>query len=190
MPEPGDEGADSPDSPVLPEAVMFEPLAEPTWTKRIGTAAFPAFVPEVRRLSALGPQRKSITTSTPAANCSSKAVLSDPSSTSGMVTSAPSAATDLSVSRFRPVAMTFAAPKCLAICTARRPAAPVAPLTSTVSPSLSFARSLKAAHDDIPGLAMAAAVTSSSPSGGATQCAEDATVLSAMLPCGAVGRKK
>ena len=65
----------------------------------------------------------------------------------------------------RPVAMTLAAPSRLAICTASWPAAPVAPLISTVSPVLSLARSISAAHDDMAGLAIAAAVMSSSPSG-------------------------
>ena len=52
-------------------------------------------------------------------------------------------------SALRPVATTFAAPRCFAIRTASRPDVPVAPLTSTVSPATSRARSVSAAHDDI-----------------------------------------
>lgn len=109
---------------------------------------------------------------------------------SGIITSAPSAATASSAAALRAVAMIFLAPRCRAIWTARRPAVPVAPLTSTVSPGLSFARSVKAAQEDMPGLAMAAAVMSSSPFGSATQCASGTTVRSAMLPLGALGSAK
>jgi hypothetical protein len=57
-------------------------------------------------------------------------------------------------------------------------------------PRLQLGAFREAAQDDIPGLAMAAAVASSSPSGNARQCAEGTTVCSAMLPCGALGRTK
>jgi hypothetical protein len=90
----------------------------------------------------------------------------------------------------RPVAITFLAPMYFAIWTARRPAVPVAPFTSTVSPASSFARSFMAAHADMPGLPIAAAVTSSSPSGNATHCPDLTTVLSDMLPSGGFGRTK
>src|SRR5947209_6603323 len=51
-----------------------------------------------------------------------------------MVMSAPKCLTCWSAAESRPVAMTFFAPICFAICTANLPAAPVAPLTRTVSP--------------------------------------------------------
>jgi hypothetical protein len=54
--------------------------------------------------------------------------------------------------------MIFLAPRYFAICTAKRPDAPVAPFTSTISPATKLARSVKATHDDIPGMAIAAAV--------------------------------
>ena len=65
----------------------------------------------------------------------------------------------------RPVAMTLLAPRCLAIWMAKRLDLPVAPLIKTVSPDCNFARSVSAAHDDMPGLAIAAAVQSSISSG-------------------------
>ncbi len=73
--------------------------------------------------------------------------------------------------------MTFAAPSRLAICTASWPAAPVAPLTGTVSPALNWARSVNAPHDDMAGLAIAAAVMSASPSGTGRNCV-DGTIVS------------
>jgi hypothetical protein len=63
-------------------------------------------------------------------------------------------------------------------------------LISTVSPALSLARSLSAAHDDMPGLAIAAAVTSSSPSGSGPICIAGATANSAIAPQGARGNRK
>ena len=47
-----------------------------------------------------------------------------------------------------------------------------------------------AAHADRPGFAIAAAVTSSSPSGKGTHCMDLTTVLSDMPPNGALGKAK
>ncbi|AJX18939.1 hypothetical protein DO71_5666 [Burkholderia pseudomallei] len=74
--------------------------------------------------------------------------------------------------------------------TASRPDAPVAPFTSTVSPAASRARSVNAAHDDMPGIAMAAAVASSIESGNGMHCAAGTRVRSASAPNGAGGPKK
>ncbi|KVR61123.1 hypothetical protein WK16_18220 [Burkholderia ubonensis] len=104
--------------------------------------------------------------------------------------SAPADCNAASTAALRPVAITFAAPRCFAIRTASRPDAPVAPLTSTVSPAARRARSVSAAHDDNPGIAIAAAVTSSSASGSGTHCASGTTVRSAIAPNGASGPKK
>ena len=49
---------------------------------------------------------------------------------------------------------------------------------------------LHAAHDDIAGIAIAAAVASSKPSGSGTRCDAFTTVRSAMLPNGARGKIK
>lgn len=95
-----------------------------------------------------------------------------------------------STAALRPVAMTLPAPRYFAICTASRPEAPVAPLTSTVSPRAKRARSVSAAQDDMPGIAIAAAVTSSSASGRGMQCAARTRVRSAIAPNGACGPKK
>ena len=68
---------------------------------------------------------------------------------------------DLSMPASRPVAMTFPAPRCFAICTASRPEMPVAPLTSTTWPGTILVRSCSAAHDDMAGIAIAAAAAAS-----------------------------
>ncbi|KVT44289.1 hypothetical protein WK52_16770 [Burkholderia multivorans] len=90
----------------------------------------------------------------------------------------------------RPVAITVAAPRCFATRTASRPDAPVAPLTSTVSPAVMRARSVSAAHDDIAGFAIAAAVTSSRSSSSGTHCVSGTIVRSAIAPNGAAALKK
>src|SRR5262249_57405103 len=98
-------------------------------------------------------------TSTPPANCSLKAFSSASLfSLRRVVSSAPRAFIDWRVAACRPVAMTLFAPRYFAACTARRPDVPVAPFTSTVSPTVKLARSFKATHDDMPGMAIAAAV--------------------------------
>jgi hypothetical protein len=78
--------------------------------------------------------------------------------------------------------MIFFAPRYFATCTARRPDVPVAPFTSTVSPGLKLARSFKATHDDMQGIAIAAAIISSRPSGTIAHCEDGTTTFSAMLP--------
>ena len=79
---------------------------------------------------------------------------------------------------------------CLAIRTAIRPDAPVAPFTSTVSPGRSRARSANAAQDAMPGLASAAADTSSNSSGNGSRCDAGTTVRFAIAPCGGAGSRK
>ncbi|MOA50591.1 hypothetical protein D3C78_1736240 [compost metagenome] len=66
----------------------------------------------------------------------------------------------------------------------------MAPLIKTVWPDLKPARNTNAAHDDIAGLAIAAAVRSSIPSGKRTTSFSLTTVCSAKLPYGAVGSAK
>jgi hypothetical protein len=67
--------------------------------------------------------------------------------------------------RLRPAAITRPAPSRPASATAIRPDAPVAPSTSTVSPGCSAARRVSASQAPTAGLMIAAAVTSSRPSG-------------------------
>jgi hypothetical protein len=67
------------------------------------------------------------------------------------------------------------------------PDAPVAPFTSTVSPATNFARSVSAAHDDMPGIAMAAATVVSRSSGTSMHWDDGTTVTSAIVPSGDFG---
>ena len=60
----------------------------------------------------------------------------------------------------------------------------------TVSPACSFARSRSAAHDDIPGFAIAAASSAPSASGIANQCPSLTMVRSAIAPYGDSGMRK
>jgi hypothetical protein len=69
------------------------------------------------------------------------------------------------LARLRPAAITRPAPIRAASATAIRPDTPVAPSTSTVSPGCSMARRVSASQAPTPGLIMAAAVSSSRPSG-------------------------
>ena len=87
----------------------------------------------------------------------------------------------------RPAATTRFAPRRFAICTASRPATPVRSRIRTLSPRTSCARNLSAAHDDMPGFAIPAAVTSSRPSGNGN--VKPATLRSAKEPTGLARRR-
>ena len=82
----------------------------------------------------------------------------------------------------RPAAITSPAPRCLAICTAIRPALPVAPSTSTDSPGASSARRRSPTQDDIPGFIAAAIATASTPSGSAPARRRSISARSAIVP--------
>lgn len=64
------------------------------------------------------------------------------------------------------------------------------PLIGTLSPGGKRARSTSAAEDDIPGLAIAVAVTSSTPSGTSTRFAAGTTLYSPMPPYSGRGKAK
>jgi len=81
----------------------------------------------------------------------------------------------------RPAATTREAPRRLAICTASWPEVPVAPRMRTLSPGVNWARS-RATQEDMAGLAMAAAVASSSASGRGMSSQEGAGACSAKVP--------
>ena len=66
----------------------------------------------------------------------------------------------------------------------------MAPLMRTVSPGWSWARSTIEAQQDMPGLAIAAAVTSSRASGSGMVRRGSTRVCSAMAPKGASGMTK
>jgi hypothetical protein len=67
-------------------------------------------------------------------------------------------------------------------CNLYRQTAGCAGCASTISPATNLARSFKATHDDIPGMAIAAAIMSSRPSGKLVHCDDGTTTFSAMLP--------
>lgn len=163
------------DRSTAPGRVIFGPLIDPNCTRRIGTASAPAFAPATSSRSALFPEIIEYDIETPGERLAKRPFQCGLVAVDAIVTSAPSSPWECSASGSRPVAMIFAAPRWRAICTAKESAAPVAPLTRTGSPVLSFARSVSAAQEDMPGLAMDAAVMSSISSGRGMHCAEGTT---------------
>ena len=125
-----------------PGSVMSGPLTAPTWTNRIGDRVFPGLGPgDQQALGALPPQivdhdinplRELLLE----AFLQRRLVVDERDGHIGPERRDRLERVGVAGSRNN-----LWAPRCLAICTASRPAVPAAPLTSTVSPDLSLARS-------------------------------------------------